>query len=129
MAIDPGSAKCGVAVVASDKSVLWSGMATTDALIGETERLIAAYKPVALIVGKGTGSRPIIERIRSANLPPPLCLVPEAYTTMLARERYLDANPPRGWRRLLPRSLLTPSVPVDDYVAVILAERYWDETR
>ncbi|HKM17981.1 MAG TPA: pre-16S rRNA-processing nuclease YqgF, partial [Limnochordia bacterium] len=35
-------------------------------------------------------------------------------------------HPPRGWRRLLPVSLQTPPVPIDDYVAVILAQRYLD---
>ena len=33
-------------------------------------------------------------------------------------------NPPRGWRRLLPVSMQMPPEPYDDYVAVILAQRF-----
>ena len=44
-------------------------------------------------------------------------------TSVKARERYWEHNPRRGWRRLLPATLQTPPEPVDDFVALILAER------
>ena len=44
--------------------------------------------------------------------------------TELAKKAYWKAKPPRGWRRLLPVSMQVPPVPVDDFVAVILAQRY-----
>jgi hypothetical protein len=52
--------------------------------------------------------------------------VDESYTSEAARRRYVAENPPRGLERLLPSSLRTPSVPYDDYVAVILGERFWE---
>jgi hypothetical protein len=50
--------------------------------------------------------------------------VPERDTTRRARERYFADHPPRGWRRLIPLSLQTPSVPIDDYAAWIIAEQF-----
>jgi hypothetical protein len=52
----------------------------------------------------------------------PLRAVDEHGTTLRARARYFTDHPPRGWRRLIPRSLQTPPEPYDDYVAVLLAE-------
>jgi len=126
VAIDPGSAKCGVAVVRSDKVALWQSVVLKEALVNAVKGLIEMYEPTALVLGSGTGSRPILATLRSAELATPLLLVPEAYTTLLARERYVNTHPPKGWQRLLPRSLRTPPVPLDDYVAIILGERYWD---
>lgn len=127
LSIDPGSAKCGVAVVDSDNKILLQDVVSTEELPAEAARLVALYEPIALVMGNGTGSRPIADRIRALALSPPLLLVPEAHTTIQARERYLDAHPPKGWLRLVPRALRTPPVPIDDFVAVILAERYWKE--
>ena len=43
--------------------------------------------------------------------------------------RFLRAHPERGWKRLLPPGLRSPDRPYDDFVAVILAERYLDGQR
>ena len=56
-------------------------------------------------------------------------LVDEYRTTDEAKAAYWTAHPPRGWRRLIPRGMLVPPVPVDDFVAVILAQRYLTEVR
>ena len=50
-------------------------------------------------------------------------MVDERATTLLARRRYFDANPPRGWKRLVPRGMLLPPRPIDDFAAVLIAER------
>ncbi len=42
---------------------------------------------------------------------------------MEARERYWEHHRRRGWRRLVPSTMLVPPDPVDDFVAFILAER------
>ncbi len=63
--------------------------------------------------------------LETLNLPAPLVEVEERHTSEQARIRYLDATPVRGWRRLLPRALRVPETAYDDYVAIILAERWW----
>ena len=80
------------------------------------------YQPELLLLGRGTGSRDLLEIVSELSLP--FRRVAERDTTRLARARYFAANPPDGWRRLLPLSLLTPPVPVDDYAACILAEQF-----
>ena len=51
-------------------------------------------------------------------------MVDEYNTTQLAKGEYWKANPPRGLKKLIPITMQVPPVPVDDYVAVILARRY-----
>jgi len=96
-----------------------------DTLLAETRALIAAHQPCALIIGAGTGSRPLIKSLEDAALSLPLHRVDESHTSEEARARFVAENRAYGWQRLLPRSLRTPWRPYDDYVAVILAERYW----
>jgi hypothetical protein len=122
LSIDPGRDKCGIAVVTPDgtifKQVVTRGVAAETIL-----RLIAAHSPDAVIMGEGTGSKDLHREIADLS-PISIELVAEAFSTQRARVRFFDENPPRGLRRLVPRGLLTPDRPYDDYVAVILAEDF-----
>jgi hypothetical protein len=80
-----------------------------------------------VIVGNGTRSKDIAGLIRDGSPSMGILVVDERDTTMQARERYWEHNPRRGWRRLLPATLQTPPEPVDDFVALILAERVLKE--
>jgi hypothetical protein len=64
-----------------------------------------------------------VSRIREYLPSMGILVVDEKDTTFQARERYWEYHPRRGWRRLLPSTLQVPPDPVDDYVALILAER------
>ena len=55
VAIDPGSAKCGVAVVREDGTTLFRAIVTADSVLEEAHALIQRFQPVALLVGDGTG--------------------------------------------------------------------------
>jgi RNase H-fold protein (predicted Holliday junction resolvase) len=125
LAIDPGSAKCGMAVVRQDGIILIRAIVPTDRLLEQTRAWLIDYAPEAILLGAGTGSKSAHKALKQAELPVPVYRVEEAYTSQAARARYVAENAPRGWQRLLPRSLRTPDTPYDDYVAVILAERYW----
>ena len=122
IAIDPGRDKCGVAVRYADGTFCQAVIAT-DTLCEWVRKAHQGNPSAQVIMGNGTSSREIYERIcRECNVTP---LVVEEYkTTELARKRYWQENPPQGLRRLLPTSMQVPPVPVDGYVAVILAERY-----
>ncbi|MEY2984623.1 MAG: hypothetical protein RLZZ568_1240, partial [Cyanobacteriota bacterium] len=80
-----------------------------------------------LVMGNQTTSRQWQERLRAC-MPPqiPLTLVNETNSTVEARQRYWQLYPPQGLGRLVPLGLRTPPRPVDDIVAIILIERYWD---
>ncbi len=127
LAIDPGSAKCGLAIVTQSGVVKHRAIVPTEALVAEVQSAIQLWSPVALIVGMGTGSKPLLRQLLEAQLSLHAQPVDEAYTSEQARVRYVAENLPRGWQRLLPRSLRTPPCPYDDYVAILLAERWWNQ--
>lgn len=121
LAIDPGREKCGVAVLAADGTVLLQEVIPTARLADVTGALLARYAPT-VVMGNGTTSaaaKACVEELGHE-----VNLVDEYRTTDAAKCAYWAAHPPRGWRRFVPRGMLVPPVPVDDFVAVILAQRY-----
>ena len=126
LAIDPGQCKCGVAVVREREGAfeaLYQGVAPTADLPALLADLAGRYQPETAVVGDGTNSSEIV-RIAEKAQTAPVVTIDEKFSTILARERFFRHNPPRGFRRLIPLSLQTPNRPYDDYVAIILAERY-----
>ena len=124
LAIDPGREKCGVAVLASDGRVLVQEVVATAALDAAVGALIRAYEP-NVIMGNGTTSADAKKRVEALGVS--VTLVDEYRTTDAAKCAYWEAHPPRGWRRFMPRGMLVPPVPVDDFVAVILAQRFLEK--
>lgn len=124
LAIDPGREKCGVAVLASDGRVLVQRVVTTAELDAAVGTLVRAYEP-NVIMGNGTTSADAKKRVEALGVS--VTLVDEYRTTDAAKCAYWEAHPPRGWRRLMPRGMLVPPVPVDDFVAVILAQRFLEK--
>ena len=122
IAIDPGRDKCGVAILSEDGTFA-EDVIKTDTLCAWISESRRKYSDAPVIIGNGTGSQSAYERLRTECGVEPL-IVEEYKTTEEARKRYWKENPPAGWRRLLPISMQVPPVPVDGYVAVILAERY-----
>lgn len=127
LAIDPGSSKCGLALVRREESgeitLLWRTIGDADSIEEELDKAIAVEPYNLVIVGSGTRSRPIVHRIREHLPSVGVLVVDERDTSLMARERYWEHHKRRGWRRLIPATLQVPPEPVDDFVAVILAER------
>jgi RNase H-fold protein (predicted Holliday junction resolvase) len=128
LAIDPGSSKVGLAVVQSDGQVLHRAVLAVEGFDRELLLLHERFHPRCIVLGGGTGFRAMEKLLRGVLPDVPLQVVDEAYTSEQARRRYLRDNPPTGWRKFIPSWLRTPDRPYDDYVAVILAERYWQRT-
>ncbi|CUH94518.1 hypothetical protein P22_0584 [Propionispora sp. 2/2-37] len=127
VAVDPGSEKCGVAVVHKQKGILYKAVVPTPELAGTVERLIAEHQLNRVIVGDRTSSRSARKRLAEITVngnKPDILAVDEHRSSDAARKRYWQEHPPRGWKRLIPVTMQVPPVPVDDYVAVILAERF-----
>ena len=123
-ALDPGRDKCGFAVLQENGSILQQRVIETPCLEQEISGALAKYTIDILVMGNGTTSRQAQQRIQKACPQLRILVVDEYRTTELAKKAYWKAKPPRGWRRLLPVSMQVPPVPVDDFVAVILARRY-----
>jgi len=122
LAIDPGRDKCGIAVVDDRDGVLARGVVPTGVIEAIVADWAQAHRPKRVVLGNGTGSAHIRRVLAEAGAP--VTVVAERRTTERARARYFEENPPRGWRRLVPRGLLTPPVPVDDYAAILIGEDY-----
>jgi RNase H-fold protein (predicted Holliday junction resolvase) len=121
IAIDPGRAKCGVAVVSRGGVIAKTIVPSAD--VRDTVRLFSSrFEPQALVLGGGTASEDTARSLTP--LPIPIYIVDEWFSTQRARVRYFKENRPRGWRRLVPVGMLTPSEPYDDYAAILLGEEF-----
>ena len=123
LAIDPGRDKCGLALLDDDQKIHRQEIIPTAGLGLYLTRLMGQYSISRFILGNGTYSAKIEEQLKEiAELP--VYLVEESGTTFLAEERYRKEHLARGWRCLFAFIKWRPDRPVDDYVAVILAERF-----
>lgn len=127
LAVDPGSAKCGLALVHRDPGgklhILWRAVCATADLVEQVRAGLAVATPAMLVVGGGTRSRRIVSTLKDAFPNLGLLVANEENTSVQARERYWEHHPRRGLRRLLPASMQPPPVPYDDFAALVLAER------
>lgn len=132
LAVDPGSDKCGLAVVAPNGAIIALAVVRTAQVQAQAEVMLIEHVPAFFIVGDGTWSRKVrpaleqaLARARAAapqvTLPASLQSTSERHTTERARQEYFKANPPRGLWRLVPLGLQVPSVPIDDYAAAVMA--------
>ncbi|HWR05925.1 pre-16S rRNA-processing nuclease YqgF [Sporomusa sp.] len=128
LAIDPGREKCGIAVVHKEQGLIYKTIITTAELFTIVNNLAAAYNLTTVIIGDGTTTHTAQTALATITVNGQgLKVIPvnEYRSTDEARLLYWVNNPPRGLKRLIPTSMQVPPVPVDDFVAVILAERYF----
>ena len=116
LAFDPGR-NLGVAWVRFDGTVVRLAVLALDDVLA----LVLPPRAV-VVVGDGTGSAAVVERLRRRGLDP--LLVDERDTTLIARDLYFRDHPPRGLARLLPRGMRAPPRPIDDYAAYAIALRW-----
>ena len=142
LAIDPGRAKCGLAVVFGspttsppESDTLAKPTHCLERAVVETERLTLAVGEIVrrrpeialLLIGDGTNSATLRRALAKTFPLIPLQTIDEHNTSQRARQRFLMENRAPGWRRLLPRSMRSPEVPYDDYAALMLAEDYFSK--
>ncbi len=128
LGIDPGTRKCGYAIVEEVHGPpLALGIVPTERLVETLRELVTRFPVRAVALGGGTHTAPVGGMLVELGLP--VNVVDERETTLLARQRYFAANPPRGWRRLVPRGMLLPPRPIDDFAALLIAERLLESER
>ena len=133
LAIDPGRAKCGLAVVCGPADGTRFPVRRLHLSVVETERLtvcagelLRRFPPIGrLLVGSGTGSSTLRKALASAFPHLPIETVNEHGSSARARARFVREIAAPGWRRLLPAGLRVPEQPYDDYVALLLAEEWF----
>jgi RNase H-fold protein (predicted Holliday junction resolvase) len=122
LGVDPGSAKAGYAVVNASGAVLAAGITPVDRLGEAVASLASTYRIDAIALGQGTKAGRAAAVL--AGLRIPVHPVDEYETSRRARELFFTEHPPRGWRRLVPRGMLLPPRPIDDYAAILIARRF-----
>ena len=128
LAIDPGREKCGMAVVDRTHGVLRQAIVRAMELNVVAENWIKEHDCSLIVVGNKTASKQALESLATLlaeNKIEAIVKVEEHKSTEQARLRYWRVNPPQGWRRIIPLGLLTPPCAIDDFAAIILAERYF----
>ena len=123
--LDPGSSKCGLVLADSSQGqVLEAAILPPPA----SQALLQAWQQRGLarvILGNGTSSHAWRPLLRQLNLE--LTLVDERGSSLAARQRYWELDPPNSWVRLLPTGLRLPPRDIDDVVAQLLLERWLGE--
>jgi RNase H-fold protein (predicted Holliday junction resolvase) len=125
LAIDPGKKKCGIAVVDNNLRFIKGEVVEKEELIQEVKIFINKYSINNILIGGGTNSKEITSTIKNRFPGITVIEIAEKDTTMQARKRYFDYNPPNGFSKILPRSFLIPARPYDDFAALIIAERFF----
>ena len=127
LAVDPGRDKTGVAILTKTAQLVMMDIVSTASVQKELETLLAMYPTITYMVcGNGTNHKVVGSIVKAVAVAQTksFTLVNEKYTTEEARRRYFEVHPPTGWKKLVPKGMLYPPVPVDDITAWIIGERW-----
>lgn len=125
LGFDPGRDKCGVAVMGTDRQLLYHQVVPSTEAIATLQQLCQQFAIETLVMGDQTTAKRWREQIsRDLLTPVPIVLVDERYSSLEARDRYWQMFPPQGLQRLIPQGFREPPRPIDDIVAILLIERY-----
>lgn len=129
LGFDPGRQKCGIAVMRSDRQVLYREVVPSEEAIAAIQSLCQQYSIDLLVMGDQTSSKTWKQQLAAVLNPSvSLAMVDERYSSLEARDRYWQMYPPRGLSRLIPKGMRQPPRPVDDIVAIVLIERYFAQS-
>ncbi len=129
LAIDPGRDKCGIAVVSAAGESLEQLICARREVAESLTPLLAKYGVGVIVLGHATTSRALHQELQQRLPHIQIHIIDETGSTLQARDEYWRAHPPRGWRRLLPLSLQTPPRAVDDFAAIVLAQRFFERQK
>lgn len=122
IAIDPGKSKAGIAVYKSKVGPLYLNIVENTGIIPKLKEYIKEYPSAQIILGDGTFGKETAKTLKIAKLE--FVFVDEKNSTLEARKRYFQINPPKGLWAFMPKGLLFTNRPLDDYAALVLAEKY-----
>lgn len=124
LGVDPGSRKMGLALLNKEGTILRLHIARMGKFSQELNEFCGTENVVAVILGNGTHSKAVAQKIELLLPELPIHFVEEAYSTEEARKLYWKENPPQGLKKLVPLGLLVPDEPLDAYAAVVQVRRW-----
>ena len=121
--IDPGKSKCGLVLAEiSEKKVYKAIILKSEVLENYVRNLIATEDISQIIIGNGTTSREIREKLYFFKKE--IITFEEKNTTYRAKARYFEIFPIRGLKFLMPREVFILNKNLDAISALIILEDY-----
>ena len=123
LSIDPGKNKCGLVLAEiSEKKVYKAIILKSELLENYVRNLIIAEEISQIIIGNGTASREIREKLDFFKKE--IITFEEKNTTYRAKERYFELFPISGLKFLIPREVFILNKNLDAISALIILEDY-----
>ena len=123
IAIDPGRSKCGLVLAEiSEKKVYKAIILKSEFIENYVRNLITAEDISHIIIGNGTSSREIKEKLYF--LKKQIITFEEKNTTYRAKARYFELFPISGLKFLMPREVFILNKNLDAISALIILEDY-----
>ena len=124
ISIDPGKSKCGLILAEiSEKKVYKAIILKSEVLENYVRNLIAAEDISQIIIGNGTTSREIREKLYFFKKE--IITFEEKNTTYRAKARYFELFPISGLKFLMPREVFILNKNLDAISALIILEDYF----
>jgi len=121
--IDPGKSKCGLVLAEiSEKKVYKAIILKSELLENYVRHLIAAEDISQIIIGNGTTSKEIKEKL--IFFKKEIITFEEKNTTFRAKARYFELFPISGLKFLMPREVFILNKNLDAISALIILEDY-----
>ena len=121
--IDPGKSKCGLVLAeTSEKKVYKAIILKSELLENYVRNLITVEDISKIIIGNGTTSREIIEKLYFFKKE--IITFEEKNTTYRAKARYFELFPISGLKFLVPREVFILNKNLDAISALIILEDY-----
>jgi len=121
--IDPGKSKCGLVLAEiSEKKVYKAIIIKSELIENYVRNLIAAEDISQIIIGDGTTSREIKEKLYFFKKE--ITTFEEKNTTYRAKARYFELFPISGLKVLMPREVFLLNKNLDAISALIILEDY-----
>ena len=122
--IDPGKSKCGLVLAEiSEKKVYKAIIVKSEVLVNYVRNLIATEDISQIIIGNGTTSREIREKLYFFKKE--IITFEEKNTTYRAKARYFEIFPISGLKFLMPREIFILNKNLDAISALIILEDYY----
>ena len=122
--IDPGKSKCGLVIAEiSEKKVYKAIILKSELLENYLRNLITAEDIEQIIIGNGTTSREIREKLHFFKKE--IITFEEKNTTYRAKARYFELFPISGLKFMIPREIFILNKNLDAISALIILEDYY----
>ena len=121
--IDPGKSKCGLVLAEITEKKVYEAIIVKSELVEDyVRKLISTEKISQIIIGDGTTSREIKEKLNFFKKE--IITFEEKNTTYRAKARYFELFPISGLKFLMPREVFILNKNLDAISALIILEDY-----